>query len=66
MAFQHKNKKGKTYILHSTVVKLRGSGMKQRIYYFATKKGKGAVDELPRGYKVIESKRTALPLLKKT
>ena len=66
MAYMHKNSKGQAYYLHSRDVKLRGSGMRLTIYFFDRKVGKGAVDEVPRGYRVIESKRTRLPLLKKS
>ena len=65
MAYQHKTPKGVLYYLHSMVVHLKGSGVKQRIYYFARKKGKYAVDDMPRGYKIVHSRRTGLPLLKK-
>ena len=66
MAYSVKSKKsGKAYFLHTKDVKLKG-GRRQRIYYFAGVASKGAVDSLPTGYKVIESKRTGLPLLKKT
>jgi len=43
-------------------VKLR-SGKIQRIFFFS-KSSSGSID-MPDGYKVIESKRTGLPLLKK-
>ncbi len=65
MTYEHKNKQGKTYVLHSMKVKLKGSGYKQTIFYFSLKQGKYAIDELPEGYKIIENKRTGLPLLKK-
>lgn len=65
MAYSVKNKKGQTYFLHTKDVTLRG-GRKQRIYYFARAvKAPDAVDELPAGYMVVESKRTGLPILKK-
>ncbi|MCA9770525.1 hypothetical protein KC460_04110 [Candidatus Dependentiae bacterium] len=58
-------KSGKTYYLHSKEVKLAGD-RKQRIFYFAGDIRKGnALDALPDGYKVIENKRTGLPMLKK-
>ncbi len=57
-------KSKKTYILHSKVVTLKG-GQKQTIYYFAGKAGPNAVNDLPKGYKVVENERTGLPLLKK-
>ena len=65
MVFQHKTSTGRVYNLHSQTVKLKGSGLKQTIYYFSPKKGKYAIDELPAGYKIIHSRRTDLPLLKK-
>lgn len=64
MAYSYKTSKGKTYYLHSRDVTLRG-GRKQTIYYFASEVKKGALDELPKGYKVIENKKTGLPMLKK-
>lgn len=63
MAYSHKNSKGQTYYLHSKNVTLRG-GRKQVIYYFARQVKPGALDELPEGKSVVESKRTGLPLVK--
>lgn len=51
--YAHKSSNGKTYYLHS-----RG-----RLFFFSSKKEGGI--ELPLGYKVIESERTKLPMLKK-
>lgn len=65
MAFAHKNSKGQTYYLHMKDVKLRGSGKTQRIYYFARDVRKESLDEVPKGYKVIENKKTGLPVLKR-
>ena len=54
MAFSYKSRKsGKTYHLHK----------KGRLFYFSGD-SKGAID-MPSGYKVVESERTGLPLLKK-
>lgn len=65
MAYSHKNSKGQTYYLHSKDVTLRG-GRKQTIYYFAREvKAADALDELPEDRKVVENKRTGLPMLKK-
>jgi hypothetical protein len=65
MAFGVKSKKsGKQYYLHTKDVELAG-GRKQTIYYFAGEAGKGSLDALPKGYKVIENERTGLPMLKK-
>lgn len=65
MAYAHKGGKGVMYYLHTMLVKLRGSGKKQQIYYFAKKQGKNTLDAVPKGYKVVTSSRTGLPLLKK-
>ena len=65
MAFSVKSKKSvKTYHLHTKEVLLAGK-RKQRIYYFAGDKGKNTLDELPKGYEVMENKRTGLPMLRK-
>ena len=64
MAFSYKNKKGVTYYLHSKNVTLRG-GRKQTIYFFARDVRPGALDKVPAGYKVIETERTGMPVLKK-
>jgi len=61
--FSHKNSKGTTYYLHTKDVKLRGGRM-QKIFFFS-KDSAGSID-MPNGYKVIENKRTGLPLLKKS
>jgi hypothetical protein len=64
MAFSVKSKKtGQTYWLHCKDVRLKSTGKIQRIYYFS-KDPTGAID-MPTGFKVIESERTGLPLLKK-
>ena len=65
MAYMHKNSMGQSYYLHSRDVTLRGSGKKLTIYFFARKEGRGAMGDLPSGYRVVESKKTGLPLLKK-
>lgn len=64
MAFQFKNSKGVTYYLHSRVVDLKG-GRKQTIYYFAREVRPGALESLPEGYKVVETPKTGMPILKK-
>jgi hypothetical protein len=63
MAFSYKNSKGQTYYLHSTTRVLK-SGKKQSLYYFAKTQKAGALDAVPSGFKVTES-RTGLPVLKK-
>lgn len=64
MAYAHKNKKGSTYYLHGKVVQLKG-GRSQQIYWFGKEVKANAINAVPAGYKVTESARTGLPLLKK-
>ncbi len=63
MAYSYTNSKGKSYILHSRVTTLK-NGQKQTIYFFAKEAKDGALDEVPEGYQVSES-RNGLPVLKK-
>jgi len=63
MAYQHTNSRGKTFTLHRTVAKARGS--ERTLHYFALKAGPDAIDAVPEGYIVVESKQTGLPLLKR-
>jgi len=65
MAFEYTNKKGVKYYLHSKNVTLRG-GRKQTIYYFARDVRPEAIDKVPDGYKVVETERTGMPVLKKS
>jgi hypothetical protein len=64
MAFSFTNKKGVKYYLHSKKVNLKG-GREQVIYYFARDIRPGAQDAVPAGYKVIETAKTGMPILKK-
>ena len=64
MAYEFKNSKGTTYYLHFKDVNLKG-GRQQRIYYFARDVRQGALDDVPAGYKVMETERTGMPILKK-
>jgi hypothetical protein len=64
MAYEFKNSKGVKYYLHFRDVNLKG-GRKQRIYFFARDVRPGALDQVPAGYKVIETARTGMPILKK-
>ncbi len=64
MAYSFTNSKGNTYFLHSKTTQLK-SGREQTIYFFAkTVKDEGALDAVPAGYEVSESKN-GLPVLRK-
>ncbi len=65
MAFSFKNSKGQTYFLHKKDVTLK-NGRKQTIYFFARETRSGSLDEVPAGYKVMETSRTGMPVLKKS
>lgn len=64
MAYAYKNSKGQTYYLHTRDVKLK-NGRVQRIFFFARDVRSGSLDEVPTGYKVVETQRTGMPVLKK-
>lgn len=64
-AYSYVNKKGQTYYLHTKSVTLK-NGRKQTIFFFAREvKPEGSLDAVPAGYKVIETSRTGMPVLKK-
>ncbi len=63
MAFSFRNSRGKTYYLHAKARTLK-SGKQQQLYYFAGTEKEGALDAVPAGYRVIESKN-GLPVLKR-
>ena len=64
MAYSHTNEKGTTYYLHSTT-SVSKSGKERTLYFFSkTVKDKGALDAVPAGYMVSETKN-GLPVLKK-
>ena len=64
MAFSHMNSKGVAYILHSRTTTLK-NGNSQTIYFFAKTEKEGALDAVPAGYQVSESKN-GLPVLKRS
>ena len=64
MAYSYTNSKGQTYILHTRKVTLK-NGRVQQIYFFARDQREGAMDAVPAGYKVVETQRTGMPVLKK-
>ena len=64
MAYSYTNSKGTTYYLHSKETTLK-NGRVQRIYFFAKDvRDEGALDAIPEGRMVAESKN-GLPVLKK-
>ena len=63
MAYAFTNSKDRTYYLHKKETTLR-NGRQQTIYFFAKEVKDGALDEVPEGYTVAES-RNGLPVLKK-
>ncbi|MGB3717365.1 MAG: hypothetical protein WA996_23325 [Candidatus Promineifilaceae bacterium] len=63
MAYSHTNSKGRTYFLHSQETVLKNGGT-QVIYYFGKEAKANAIDAVPAGYVVSES-RNGLPILKK-
>jgi len=64
MAYEFTNSKGVKYYLHFKDVNLKG-GRIQRIYFFARDIREGSLDAVPAGFKVIETERTGMPILKK-
>jgi hypothetical protein len=64
MAYSYKNSKGQTYYLHSKKAG-RGGTSNRDLYYFAKEAKENALDDIPKGYLVVESERTGLPILKK-
>jgi hypothetical protein len=63
MAFSFTNSKDRTYFLHKRDTTLK-NGRTQTIYFFAKEVKDGALDAVPAGYVVSESKN-GLPVLKK-
>jgi hypothetical protein len=63
MAFSFTNSKDRTYFLHKRDTTLK-NGRTQTIYFFAKEVKDGALDAVPAGYMVSESKN-GLPVLKK-
>ena len=63
MAFTFTNSRGSTYVLHQRNTTLK-NGNTQTIYFFAKDAKEGALDAVPAGYSVSESKN-GLPVLKR-
>ena len=64
MAFNYTNSKGATYVLHGRTSTLK-NGNTRTIYFFAKEAKEGALDAVPEGYKVGETK-SGLPVLKRS
>ena len=64
MAYEFTNSKGVKYYLHFKDVNLKG-GRTQRIYFFARDVRPNALNDIPAGYKAVETERTGMPILKK-
>ncbi len=65
MAYSYKNAKGETYYLHKR--ENTGRGNEGEIFFFSKdEKGKDTLDDLPKGYKVVENENSGLPVLKKS
>ena len=64
MAFTYTNSKGTKYYLHGRTTELK-SGKSRTLYFFSKEEKEGALDKVPEGYEVSES-RNGLPVLKKT
>ena len=63
MAYSHTNAKGVTYYLHGKDRVLK-SGKTSTLFFFAKEVKDGALDAVPAGYVVSETKN-GLPVLKK-
>ncbi|MSR82022.1 MAG: hypothetical protein EXS58_03750 [Candidatus Latescibacteria bacterium] len=63
MAFSFTNSRGSSYILHARTTTLK-NGNTQTIYFFAREAKDGALDSVPEGYEISESKN-GLPVLKR-
>ena len=63
MAYKHTNTKGVTYYLHAKTRELK-DGRTTSLYFFARDVRDGALDAVPAGYKVVETK-TGMLVLKK-
>ncbi len=63
MAYRHTNSKGKTYILHGRT-STTSTGKQRTLYFFASDEREDAMDAVPQGYHVSETK-TGLLVLKK-
>lgn len=65
MAYAYTNSKKQTYYLHKKMVTLK-NGITRPIFFFAREERDGAIDAVPAGYEVVETKRTGMPVLRKS
>ena len=63
MAYTYTNSRGRSYILHSKETTLK-NGHARTIYFFAKEQRESALDTVPAGYQVSETKN-GLPVLKR-
>ena len=63
MAYTYTNSRGTTYVLHSRETTLK-NGLQRTLYFFAKDERDDAMDAVPGGYQVVETKN-GLPVLKK-
>jgi hypothetical protein len=63
MAYSHRNSKGVTYYLHGKD-RITKTGKKTTLYYFAKEIKEGALNSVPPGYQVSETKNGLLVLKK--
>lgn len=63
MAYSVKNQKGVTYYLHQKVTPLK-SGGERTLYFFSKEVKEGALDAVPEG-RVVGETKNGLPVLKK-
>lgn len=63
MAYSYTNSSGNKYFLHARKTPLK-SGRTQTIYFFSKSEKEGAINDLPQGYEVAET-RNGLPVLKR-
>lgn len=65
-AFAYTNAKGQVYYLNTKEVTLK-NGRVQRIYYFSRDiREDSALEAVPEGMEVMETKRTNMPVLKRS
>jgi hypothetical protein len=64
MAYRYRNSKGVEYYLHAKQMPSKKGGART-LYFFAREEKAGGLDQVPAGFKVVETPN-GLPVLKKT